>query len=216
MTWRLSPLFWQFASLLVLAPTLLASCTPPQSSAPTTEWVLVNQTPDTLRVAVRYPLDSTAVTLAELSEARHQLKVDSVNSIRLIGYYRPHFLQHLTRHHGQWYLVQHTTDTPAYYADADSRSSEQAPLINTTRGEFIYRVPPFSTQHVLETETTPVQAQAESPILSLHLHQRGLHVAVLPRLPLLEVFQPQATGQEHAYSPRYFCRLTVGPGLTIQ
>lgn len=203
---------WVTASLLALAS--LTQCTPPQSPMASTQWVVANQTPDTLWVAVRYPRDSVALTTAEVIATRHQLLADSVDLAHQNGFYQPPWLQHFTCHKGQWYLVQNTTANIVYHADHDP-SPTQAPQVNRARGVLTYRVPPHRTQQLVSTNTTPTVAQSEPLITELYLREGRALQTVLPGPPLLEVFRPQPTGQEHDYSPRYRCQLTVGSGLTI-
>jgi hypothetical protein len=199
--------------LLGLFAGALAGCTPPQSGAGTTEWMVANQTLDTLWVAVRYPLDSAVVTATQLAECRSQLIADSVGLTRQNGFYQPS-LRHLAYHKGQWFWVQNSVWGIVYRSDADP-SPAQGPRINRVSGVLTYRIAPARTQLLLAADGGPDTQWPLPAITGLHLQQGAARLALVPGQPLLTVFRPQPTGEEHAYSPRYRVQLTVGPGLTI-
>lgn len=208
----------QLPTLLKRAAWLLAlatatQCTPPKSAAPDTAWLVANETLDTLHITIRYPLDSAVLTLAELTESRYDRRADSTAKTRQYGYYEPGLLRRFTRHQGQWYIVQNTQDI-TYPTHHDSGSA-QVPPIDRARGILHYQVPPRSAQPLINTYTIPTDARNDAFIAELSLQDRHLRRALLPGSPLLHLFRPQLTGQEHDYSPRYRCQLTVGPGLTI-
>ncbi|MGI4742624.1 MAG: hypothetical protein ACRYG7_46290 [Janthinobacterium lividum] len=197
----------------LLALTTLTQCTPPQSPNAITEWVVTNQTPDTLWVTVRYPLDSVALSAAAIVETRRQLRLDSADQLHQSGFYQPS-LRQVAHARGQWYLVQNSTGDVVYQADHDPGPTE-SPRVNRVRGELTYRVPPHGTQHLLQTYAKPTVQWPQAPFTAVYLRQGPARRVVLPGPSLLAVFRPQPTGQEHNYSPRYRCQLTVGPGLTI-
>lgn len=216
---------WQISSLVILSAVVLPGCTPAQTSGGTVEWVVANHTLDTLRVVVRYPLDSVLVPLAEVAARRHSLKIDSADHARQ-GYIHPS-LARLTTHKGKWYWVRNSvggiatwsTCDPLYIMDKRSRYQSRDVIYakppSSSNGTLTYQLLPHCVQLLAGAPFVPDSLWSPPPVIGLQLRQGSQQRVVLPGRPLLQVFRPQPTGREHDYSAQYRYQLTVGPGLTI-
>lgn len=190
------------AGLLGLSVLAVPSCTPPEKGD-SAEWVVANQTPDTLWVTARFPLDSVKVPRTEVVARRHRLTVDS------IAHERSHrqSLAHLTTHQGQWYWVRNSMGGIATWASCDTSAGHE-PQITDMRGVVCYRVPPHCTQLLVTSVFSPAARDLKPPISGLQLRQGTTRRVVLPGQSIAQVFRPQPTGHEHDHSASYRYQFT--------
>ena len=182
---------------------LLGGCTPARHAGNTLEWVVTNATPDTLLVAVRYPLDSAVVPPAQLPVRRQQLARDSSEQTRDAP------LAHLARHQGHWYLVGSREGYVNTVLDHETLTGQQA-SVRRALGVVTYKLPPARTQ-LLTSMPEPQPSRPVRAVVGGWVRQGG-HQQALPAGPaLLKLFQPVASPQSQ--TDRY--QLTIGPGLTL-
>jgi hypothetical protein len=129
----------------------LPSCTPVTHAGSTFDWVVTNQTTDTLRVGVRYPLDSSQVLPTDLPHLRRQWFADSAVE-HGVGY-RRNPLTRLVQHAGHWYYVQPQA-WPSPLND-DAHGPRRWAQGNRLAGTLTYAVPPHGRQLVTQTICLP-------------------------------------------------------------
>ena len=195
---------------LLLAVPLFFACTPPSKRE--VEWTVANRTADTLRVTVRYPLDSVRVPSSLVDSTRQYLAKDSTIEYWL----RP--LDHLAYHDGQWYEVRCTFFLINSYHDYSADGVRHYARIDREVGALTYAVPPHSMQQLFESGGMPSDALSlpeSQRMTGLRLQQHTNTRVVLPGRPIDEVFRQVRTGQEYDNESVYRVELAVGSGLTI-
>jgi hypothetical protein len=189
----------------------LPSCTPVTHAGSTFDWVVTNQTADTLRIGVRYPLDSSQVSPTDLPHLRRQWFADSAVEHGL-GY-RRHPLTRLVQHAGHWYYVQPQAWPVATHDDA--HGPRRWAQVNRLAGTVTYALPPHGTQSLTQTICLPCDTIPLPRLVGLWLEQGAERHTLVPGRPLRQLFHVVPTGQEHDYSARALYELRVGPGLAL-
>lgn len=189
----------------------LSSCTPVTHAGSTFDWVVTNQTMDTLRVGVRFPLDSSLLLPTDLSYLRKQRLTDSVAEDGLVARQNP--LTRLVQHAGHWYYVQPQAWPVATHDDA--RGPRRWAQVNRLAGTLTYMLPPHGTQSLTQTICLPCDTIPLPQIVGLWLEQGAERHTLIPGRTLRQVFHAVPTGQEHDYSARALYEFNVGPGLVL-
>lgn len=191
--------------LLGLPVLVVPSCTPPETPAGSAEWVVANQTPDTLWVTARFPLDSVKVPQAEVATRRHRLTVDSAAHTGQHDY-QPS-LAHLTTHQQQWYWVRNSIGGIATWASCNTSVRHQ-PQVNARYGVVTYQVPPHCTQVSVTAVFQPNAFSPKLPIRGLQLRQGTTRRVMLPGQSVAHAFQLQPGDYDQNHSASYRCQLT--------
>lgn len=189
----------------------LPSCTPVTHAGGTFDWVVTNRTMDTLRVGVRYPLDSSQVSRTDLLRMRKQWFSDSAAEAG-VGYHR-HPLHRLTQHEGRWYYVQPQAWPSALNDDA--RGPRRWAQVNRLTGTLTYALPPHGTQRLTQTICLPCDTIPLPRLAGLWLEQGTGRNTLVPGRPLLQLFHAVPTGQENDYSALALYKFSVRPGLVL-
>jgi hypothetical protein len=173
-------------------------------------WTVVNDSADTLRVRVRYPLDSTwLATPEQLARVRQSWTQDS-SAMNGQGYYSwP--LRRLVCHHGRWYYV----DSRLLGVNGYSTGPEPYARLARAQGLLTYTLLPHSTQLLLTGAYLVGESEPEAPMSGLWLQQGSTRQQVLPGCPVADVFEEGRTDREPGSYNSYSLQLMVGPGLTI-
>lgn len=189
----------------------LPSCTPVTHAGSTIDWEVTNQTTDTLRVGVRYPLDSSLVSPTDLPHLRKQWFTDSAVEAG-VGYRREP-LTRLVQHQGRWYYVQPQAWPSALNDDA--RGPRRWAQVNRLAGTLTYALPPHGTQRLTQTICLPCDTIPLPRLAGLWLEQGAGRHTLVPGRPLRQLFHAVPTGQENDYSARALYKFSVGPGLVL-
>ncbi|SDZ00904.1 hypothetical protein SAMN04488069_1342 [Hymenobacter psychrophilus] len=219
----------------VLGLLALGSCTPPeQTHVDLLVWVVANNTPDTLVVTVRYPLDSTQLTIADASHLQRVWHIDSA-AYEGRGFLR-HPLRRLSRHQSKWYQVDtHQSevnpfldDTPKVYAGrldslsawihfgantlATYKPTGRVAHIDQLHGIITYSIAPYQKQVL----TTDLGLNPDSKaIVALSLTQDNTSRILLPGSSLATLFHAVENLPTKDYN-LHQRQLTIGPTLQVE
>ncbi|MDO7848017.1 hypothetical protein Q5H92_16755 [Hymenobacter sp. M29] len=208
-------IFFVLAGLVVLP-----GCTPSDSGWDKLEWVVANHTADTVRVQVRFALDSVRLSEEEqVAFTQEHLVSDTVDAEPRGPLTSP--LDRIAWHRNHWYRVFTAGGFVNAYLDGDTR--RQAQVVNLPAGVLLYPVPPHGTQRLFMTLTNSsdrrwwqaVPVPPVAPVSGLWLQEGTRHRTVQPGPDLLNLFRPERTGREYDYSARARRTLTVRPGLVF-
>lgn len=214
---------------------MLGSCTPPeQTHVDLLVWVVANNTPDTLVVTVRYPLDSVQLTSAQASQLQQAWHIDSA-AYQGRGFLR-HPLRRFSSHQGKWYQVDtrqsevnpFLDDTPNVHAGRlDSLSIWRNGQANTfttytptgrvarldrLHGLITYPIAPYQKQVLTTCGALIADSTA---IVALSLTQGGTTKVLLPGSSLATLFHAVENLPAKDYN-WYQRQLTIGPTLRVE
>lgn len=212
---------------------VLSTCTPPHKIPVTiVVWVVANNTPDTLVVTARYPLDSARLAPARVPATQRRWYSDS------LAYGGRGFLRHpfrrLSLHRGQWYQVDtpqnqvnpFLDDTPevrlgrldslAVWRHVEGneltayKPTARVGRLDRLHGTVTYAIAPHQKQVLLTNGIPDPQA-----LIELHVTQGTGHRILVPGSPLATLFRAaeEVVVRECHWYQR---QLTLRPSLQIE